>query len=62
MLQNGLQVNEVLEFIYFQVNEALKKYVYYQIMHAIIIIHKTSSIKVGLNTKLILSNSNLLFT
>jgi hypothetical protein len=36
--------------------------VYYQIMHAIIIIHKNSSVKIGLNTKLALLSSNLLLT
>jgi hypothetical protein len=36
--------------------------VYYQIMHVIIILHKTSNVKVDLNTKLILLGSNLFFT
>ncbi len=41
-------MNEILNFSYFQVNGALKKkLVYYQIMHVIITIHKTSSVKVG---------------
>jgi hypothetical protein len=62
ILQNGLQVNEILNFFYFQVNGALKKFVYYQIMHVIIIIHKPSNVKIGLNTKLTLSCSNLFFT
>jgi hypothetical protein len=50
-----------IELFLFQVNGILKILVYYQIMHAIIIIHKTSSVKIGLNTKLALLGPNLLF-
>jgi len=62
ILQNGLQVDEKLNVFYLQINGALKILVYYKIMHVIIIIHKTSSVKVGLNTKLTQSSSNLLLT
>jgi hypothetical protein len=55
-----LQVEEILNIFYFQVMKALKKIVYYKIMHVIIIIDKISSVKVGLNTKLTQLSSNLL--
>jgi hypothetical protein len=60
ILQNGLQVDEILNVFYFQINGALKILVYYKIMHVIIIMHKTFSVKIGLNTKLTQSGSNLL--
>jgi hypothetical protein len=62
ILQNGLQVDEILNIFYFQVMKALKNNWYYKIMHVIIIIDKISSVKVGLNTKLTQSGSNLLLT
>jgi hypothetical protein len=62
ILQNGLQIDEILNFFYLKINGTLKICVYYQIMHVIIIIHKTFSVKVDLNTKLTLSSSNLFLT
>jgi hypothetical protein len=60
ILQNGLQIDEILNVFYFQINGALKIIVYYKIMHVIIIMHKNSSVKVGLNTKLTQLGSNIL--
>jgi hypothetical protein len=57
-LQNGLEVDKILNVFYFQINGALKIPMYYKIMHVIIIMHKTYSVKVGLNTKLTQSCSN----
>jgi hypothetical protein len=59
ILQNGLQIDEIWNIFYFQVMKALKILVYYKIIHVIIIIHKISSVKVGLNIKLTQSSSNL---
>ncbi len=62
ILQNGLQIDEILNVFYFQINGALKIIVYYKIMHVIIIMHKNNSVKVGLNTKLTQLGSNMLLT
>jgi hypothetical protein len=62
ILQNGLQIDKILNFLYFKLMKPKEIFVHYQIMHVIIIIHKTSNVKVDLNTKLTLLTSNILLT
>jgi hypothetical protein len=62
ILQNGLQIDKILNFLYFKLMKPKEILVHYHIMHVIIIIHKTSNVKVDLNKKLTLLTSNILIT